>query len=66
MTFYRKAEEAARHPSVLASKIDRLLDRRRLPVRVVVGTPIELLGVGAKSALPSRLFEYIMHKTYGP
>lgn len=64
--FYRQAEEQARHPNVLARKIDRLLERRKLPVRVVVGTAIELIGVQAKFALPSRMFEFIMGKTYGP
>lgn len=65
-SFYRQAEESARPPEVLARRIDRLLDRKRLPVRVVVGTPLELIGVGAKSALPSRVFEFILGKTYGP
>lgn len=64
--FYLKSEEQARSPEILARKIDALLDRRRLPVRVVVGTPLETLGVLAKSWLPSRLFEIIVGKVYGP
>jgi NAD(P)-dependent dehydrogenase (short-subunit alcohol dehydrogenase family) len=64
--FYRKAEAAAPSPQILARRIDRLLERRRLPVRIVVGTPLEQLGVWAKSQLPSRLFEIIRAKAYGP
>lgn len=64
--FYRKAEAGAPSPQVLARKIDRLLERKRLPVRMVVGTPLELLGVWAKSQLPSRVFEIIRAKAYGP
>lgn len=64
--FYRKAEATAPSPHVLARRIDRLLERKRLPVRVVVGTPLEQLGVWAKSQLPSRLFEIIRAKAYGP
>ena len=64
--FVRKSEEQARSAEILARKIDALLDRPRLPVRVVVGTPLETLGVLAKSWLPSRLFEFIAGKVYGP
>lgn len=64
--FYRKTEEQARSAEILARKIDVLLDLRRLPVKVVVGTPLETLGVRAKNWLPSRLFEIIVGKVYGP
>ncbi len=64
--FYRKAEENARNPSILARKIEALLDAPRLPVRVVFGTSFERLGVLAKSSLPSSLFEVIVGKAYGP
>jgi len=64
--FYNKSEAQARSPEILARKIDALLDRERLPVRVVVGTPLERLGVAAKNWLPSRLFEIIVGKVYGP
>jgi len=64
--FYLKSEEQARSPDILARKIHALLDRRRLPVRVVVGTPLETLGVLAKNWLPSRLFEAMVSKVYGP
>lgn len=63
---YKKAEAEARGPESLASKVDRLLDRRRLPTRIVAGTAIETLGVLAKNALPSRLFEMVMGRIYGP
>ena len=45
-------------------RIERLLARRRLPVRSVLGTPGEVLGVWLKSALPSRGFEYLFRKSY--
>jgi NAD(P)-dependent dehydrogenase (short-subunit alcohol dehydrogenase family) len=64
--FYRKAEEQARSPGILACKIEALLDCPRLPVRVVVGTTFERLGVLAKNWLPSPLFEIIVGKAYGP
>ena len=64
--FYRQAEAQARSPKILARRIDALLDRRHLPVRVVVGTQTEKLGVLAKNLLPSRLFEMIVAKAYGP
>jgi NAD(P)-dependent dehydrogenase (short-subunit alcohol dehydrogenase family) len=65
LAFYNKAEAEARHPDVLARRIDRLIDQRSMPVRVVVGTPLEVLGVVAKRTLPSRLFERILGATYG-
>jgi NAD(P)-dependent dehydrogenase (short-subunit alcohol dehydrogenase family) len=64
--FYTKSEEQARSPEILARKIDTLLDRPRLPVRLVMGTPLERLGVLAKNWVPSRLFETIVGKAYGP
>lgn len=63
--FYRKAEAQARSPDVLAHRIDRILESRRLPPRIVVGTPMETLGVIAKRSLPARLFERILGSTYG-
>jgi NAD(P)-dependent dehydrogenase (short-subunit alcohol dehydrogenase family) len=64
--FYRKAEEQGRSPEILARKIEALLDGPRLPVRVVVGSSFERLGVLAKTWLPSPLFELIVGKAYGP
>jgi hypothetical protein len=37
-----------------------------LPVRAIVGSPLEKLGVLAKTVLPSRTFEYVFRKAYGP
>lgn len=64
--FYRKVETEARQPDILARRIDRLLRQRRLPVRVVAGNPLEVLGVLAKRSLPSRVFESIRDIAYGP
>jgi|GraSoiStandDraft_4_1057263.scaffolds.fasta_scaffold112563_2 NAD(P)-dependent dehydrogenase (short-subunit alcohol dehydrogenase family) len=54
----------ARPADVVARKIERLLSRRRLPVRSVLGTPTEVMGVWLKSVLPSRGFEYLFRKSY--
>ncbi|MEZ5856416.1 MAG: SDR family NAD(P)-dependent oxidoreductase [Hyphomicrobiaceae bacterium] len=64
--FYKKVETEARHPEVLARRIDRLIDQRSLPVRVVAGTALEVLGVLAKRSLPSRVFELGRAAAYGP
>lgn len=62
---YDKAVREARRPEVIADAIERLLARRKLPARVVVGTPSERAGVVLKALLPSRVFETIIKKTYG-
>jgi NAD(P)-dependent dehydrogenase (short-subunit alcohol dehydrogenase family) len=54
----------ARSADVVARKIERLLARRRLPVRAVLGTPTEVAAVWLKSMLPSRSFEYLFRKSY--
>ena len=54
----------ARSADVVARRIERLLSRRRLPVRSVLGTPSEVFGVWLKSVLPSRSFEYLFRKSY--
>lgn len=64
--FYRMAEEQARSPEILARRIEAMLDRPRLPARVVVGTSFERLGVLGKSWLPWSVFEIILGKAYGP
>ena len=61
---YDTAVKRARPADVVARRIERLLSRRRLPVRSVLGTPSEVLGVWLKSALPSRSFEYLFRKSY--
>lgn len=65
VAFYRQAEAQARDPAVLARRIDRILDSRTLPPRIVVGTPIETLGVIAKRSLPARIFERVLASSYG-
>ncbi len=62
---YDKAVREARQPDVIAKAVLKLLARRTLPVRVVVGTPSERAGVVLKALLPSRVFETIIRKTYG-
>lgn len=64
--FYRAAEEKAPLPDAVARKVERLLARRRLPVRALVASPLERLGVWSKVVLPGRSFEYLLQKTYGP
>ena len=60
----RSAVRRARPADVVARRIERLLSRRRLPVRSVLGTPSEVMGVWLKSVLPSRSFEYLFRKSY--
>jgi NAD(P)-dependent dehydrogenase (short-subunit alcohol dehydrogenase family) len=55
----------ARSPIVVAHEVERLLSRRRLPPRRVIGTPVELLGVWLQTILPAASFEYILRKSYG-
>ncbi len=61
---YDQAVNAARGPEIVAMAVARLLARRRLPPRVIVGTPSERAGVGLKAVLPPRIFEMILRKTY--
>jgi NAD(P)-dependent dehydrogenase (short-subunit alcohol dehydrogenase family) len=60
---YDTAVKRARPADVVAHHIERLLGRRRLPVRSVLGTPSEVMGVWLKSTLPSRGFEYLFRKS---
>lgn len=62
---YDKAVAEARKPIVIASAVARLLARRRLPPRLIVGTPSERAGVRLKALLSPRVFETIIRKTYG-
>lgn len=66
LRFYADAEARGPEPAHLARRILALLGRRHLPVRVVIGAPLERLGVVAKKLLPSRLFERLMAVVYGP
>lgn len=62
--FYREGEDRGRSPEVLARKIKSLLTIRKPAVRYVIGEPLEVVGVWAKSILPSQLFEYLFRQLY--
>lgn len=62
---YDESVRKARSPQIVAREVERLLSCRRLPVRSLVGTPIEVMGVWLKSFLPSRGFEYLFRQSYG-
>ena len=64
--FYAAQENKAASPQVLARQVEKLLSKRSLPARVIVGTPLEKLGVSGKRYLPGRSFEYLMRKAYAP
>lgn len=66
VAFYDAAEKAGGSADDVARKVESLLDRRRLPARLVVGSPLEIAGVWAKALMPSRCFEYIFRKAYSP
>lgn len=66
VAFYAASEKKGPAPDVVARAVERMLHRRRLPVRTVVGTALELMGVWSKTVLPARSFEYLMRQAYGP
>jgi NAD(P)-dependent dehydrogenase (short-subunit alcohol dehydrogenase family) len=66
LRFYAAQEKNGASPQVLARKVEKLLARRSLPARVIVGTPLERLGVSGKRYLPGRGFEYLLRKAYAP
>jgi short-subunit dehydrogenase len=66
LQFYAAQESNAVSPQALARKVEKLLSKRSLPARVVVGTPLEKLGVSGKRYLPGRSFEYLLRKAYAP
>jgi NAD(P)-dependent dehydrogenase (short-subunit alcohol dehydrogenase family) len=66
LAFYALKEDGAPMPDAVAARIARLLSQRRLPARVVVGSPLERLGVLGKAILPGRPFEYLFRKAYSP
>jgi NAD(P)-dependent dehydrogenase (short-subunit alcohol dehydrogenase family) len=60
-------DEGVRHapsPDVVAKKIERLLSRRHLPVRYVLGSPVEVTAVWLKALLPARVFERLFRTAY--
>jgi len=52
-------------PLAVAKAVHQLLTRRTLPVRRVVGSSVERLGLVAKNLLSSRVFEHILKKNRG-
>ena len=64
--FYHQCEAQGRQPDALAARIDSLLERRRLPAKVVAGTRLETLGAIGKRLLPARLFERIAGIIHSP
>jgi NAD(P)-dependent dehydrogenase (short-subunit alcohol dehydrogenase family) len=66
LRFYAAQEQNGAAPLMLARRVQKLLAQRSLPARVVVGTPLEKLGVSGKRYLPGRSFEFLMRKAYAP
>jgi NAD(P)-dependent dehydrogenase (short-subunit alcohol dehydrogenase family) len=64
--FYAASEAKAPAPTAVAHKVQKVLELRRLPARMLVGSPLEILGVWGKNLLPSRGFEYLFRKAYSP
>lgn len=64
--FYDEVEHKGGPPDLVARRIERLLGRRRLPVRVLVGSVLEVAAVWGKALLPARSFEYIFRKAHSP
>jgi NAD(P)-dependent dehydrogenase (short-subunit alcohol dehydrogenase family) len=61
---YDRLVRQARPPDAVARVIERLLARRRLAPRYVIGSPAEVMAVRLKGYLPSRSFEYMFRKAY--
>jgi short-subunit dehydrogenase len=53
-------------PIAAARKVQKMLSKRSLPVRVIVGSPLEKLAVIGKTVLPSRIFKYVFRNAYAP
>ena len=64
--FYAASERLGPAPTRVATAIERLLRRRRLPVHVVVGSPLERFAVAGKKYLPATTFERLFRWAYGP
>lgn len=66
LQYYAGLERNAAPPLAMARKVEKLLSRRYLPPRVIIGTPLERLGVTGKRYLPGRSFEFLLRKGYAP
>jgi NAD(P)-dependent dehydrogenase (short-subunit alcohol dehydrogenase family) len=62
---YDRNVRTARSPQVVARKVEKLLKRKRMPARCIVGTPIEVLAVRLKATIPGRGFEDLFRRFYG-
>jgi len=62
--FYKQEEDRGPSPEILAHKIEWLLTIRKPAVRYVIGEPLEVIGVWAKSILPSHVFEFLFRRLY--
>lgn len=66
VAFYDAAEQNGGAPDAVARKVENLIGRRRLPVRAIVGAPLERGGVLAKRVLPGRWFEALFRAAHSP
>jgi len=66
LAHYQFQEDNAPGPDAVARRVVRLMWKRSLPVRVIVGSPRERLGVLGKRILDGRSFEFALRKAYGP
>jgi NAD(P)-dependent dehydrogenase (short-subunit alcohol dehydrogenase family) len=64
--FYADEEMEARSPSVVARRVEKILNQRRPRLRYLVGSPLELLGVVGKRILPSPIFDFLFRLFYLP
>lgn len=65
VSIYDEGVRRAPPPQAVARRVDRLLRRRRLPVRSVIGSPVEVAAVWLKAVLPGRGFEGLLRNVYG-
>jgi NAD(P)-dependent dehydrogenase (short-subunit alcohol dehydrogenase family) len=61
---YERSVRQAPAPLMVARQVERLLSCRRLPVRAIVGSPVEVAAVRLSRLLPGRSFEYLFRKAY--
>jgi NAD(P)-dependent dehydrogenase (short-subunit alcohol dehydrogenase family) len=61
---YDEGVRQAPPPDGVARRVEHLLSRRRLPVRSVLGSPVEVAAVWLKSVLPARSFEALFRTAY--
>ena len=62
---YGRRIRQAPPPLAVARVVNRLLNKRTLPVRLAVGSSVEKLGLTAKRVLSPRAFEYVLKKNQG-